>query len=150
MAKVKPYLLSQDEKNKLLEDLYTMIAALKSREEVKNFLKDLLTPSESLMLARRIQVAKMLLDGKTHEEIKTELKVGLDTINRVQYWLHSGFGGYLKALKKLEKIKEEKEMEWRRRYPRSGFESIRRKYPLHFLLINAILDSRQNKEKKAK
>lgn len=149
MAKVKPYSLNKEERNKLLEELYTMMAVLETREEIKNFLKDLLTHSEALMLARRIQVAKMLLIGKGQEEIKTELKVGVDTINRVQYWLRAGFGGYLKALEKLEEVRNYERKQLKKKYaPFGSFDYLRKTYPLHFLLVNAVLDRRPGKKRK--
>ena len=94
MAKVNPRKLDSKEKMKYLDLLWTSIAELKEREEVKSFFKDLLTPSESVMLARRILIAKMLLEDKTYDDIRMELRVGLDTVAKVHGWLISGFGGY--------------------------------------------------------
>lgn len=139
MARVDPRKINSKEKMKYLDLLWTSIAELKEREEVKNFFKDMLTPSESVMLARRILVAKMLLEDKTYDNIQKELRVGLDTIARVHRWLISGFGGYENAIKKfnkvldmrLKKIKSSQEV-----IEPYTFKWLKRKYPLHFLLFN--------------
>lgn len=77
------------------------IAALKSRDEVKAFFKDLLSESEAIMLARRIKIAQRLLQGVDYGEIQSELHVGRSTIASVHQWLTSGFQGYETAIKKF-------------------------------------------------
>lgn len=103
MAKFNLKQLTSKERIKLLNLLWTSITELKTREEVKNFFKDLLSESEAIMLARRILVAQELLEGKTYEDIMKKYKVGRSTLANVNRWLESGFGGYEKALKKFEK-----------------------------------------------
>ena len=148
MARVNPRKLDGKEKMKYLDLLWTSIAGLKEREEVKNFFKDMLTPGESVMLARRILVAKLLLEDKTYDDIQKELRVGLDTIARVHQWLTSGFGGYKNAVMKFNKV-----LDMRFKKIRSSqkpvvpytFRWLKRKYPLHFLLFN-IFDKLSGKE----
>ena len=83
MVKVNPRKINNPDRMKYLDLLWTSIAAFKSRDEVKNFFKDLLSESESIMLSRRIMIAKYLLEGLTYEEIKTRLKVGDGNIAKV-------------------------------------------------------------------
>ena len=140
MAKFNHYKLEPKEKRRLLDEFYTMVSYLKDKKEVENFFKDLLSEGEAIMLARRIQVAKKLLEGLTFEEIKKQLKVGFDTITSVQHWLMEGFGGYLKTLQKdfTEQIKNEKERVRgiNKTSDSFSFEALKKKYPLHFLLFN--------------
>lgn len=143
-GKVKYNSLSEEERKKYLGEFYSMISLLKGREEVKNFFKDLLTLSETVMISRRIQIAKMLLEGFTLEEIRKKLKVGFTTINQVEKWLNNGFGGYKQAIKKFKnKYKEKDEFEKYGEIPFSK-EWVRKKYPLHYLLANILA----NKNKK--
>ena len=100
MAKFDPYSISPKERNKILNEFYSMVSSLRTRQEIINFFKDILTPSEAIMLARRIQIAKMLLQGYDYREIAEDLKTGIDTVAKVQHWLKDGFGGYIKILKK--------------------------------------------------
>ena len=112
-----------------------MVALLGNREEVKSFLKDILTLSEVVMISRRIQVARMLLEGEGYEKIKKALKVGGSTISHVERWLHNGFGGYKKMIGKYNrKYKKIKEM------PAEPFsrEWVRKKYPMHYFLSNLL------------
>lgn len=120
-----------------LDTLYTAVSSLKSREEVKNFLRDLLTESERVMLGRRIIIAQMLLEENTYLEIKRELGVGIDTITRVHKWLEDDIDGYEKTVKKLEKILESRQEKINRAYTDPfSFEGLKNRYPLHFFLFN--------------
>lgn len=145
-GKVKYHELPEKERKKYLEDFYSMVSLLKTKEEVENFLKDLLTLSEVVMISRRIQVAKKLLMGKTHEEIKKELKIGYTTISQVERWLHNGFGGYKSVIRKYEKTKKGKngvkgDYDPEDTVPFSpGW--VRKKYPLHSLLLDLLDDKK--------
>lgn len=139
MSRVNPRNLNQLEKMKCLDMLWTSIAGLETREQVKVFFKDLLSENEAVMLGRRIQIAKLLLDGKKYEDIVSMLHVGQDTIGRVQQWLTSGFGGYEKAIRLFEQVIERRnEIEKRKNLQPYSFEWLKNKYPLHFLLFNVI------------
>ena len=137
-GKVKYHELSDSEKKKYLGEFYSMVALLKNREEVKSFFKDLLTLSEVVMVSRRIQVAKMLLEGYTHEEIRKKLKIGFTTISQVEKWLNNGFGGYEKIIKKYEK--KYKELDEFDKYGEVPFSPkwVRKKYPMHYFLSNLL------------
>lgn len=137
-GKVKYNNLSEFEKKKYLGEFYSMVALLKDREEVKNFLKDLLTLSEVVMLSRRIQIAKMLLEGNTQDEIRRKLKVGFTNINQVEKWVNNGFGGYKKIIQKYQnKYPPKNEFE---KYGYTPFSKgwTRKKFPLHYLLVNLL------------
>ncbi len=140
MSKVNPRALDSNSKMKYLDLLWTSISQLRTREETKQFFKDLLSESEAIMLARRIEIAKRLLEGESYDSITADLKVGRDTIGRVQRWLVSGFGGYERAVSGFKK-------EVGRRFGKPAgaaksapysFGWIKQKYPLHFLLFNLL------------
>ncbi len=137
-GKVKYHELSEDQKKKYLGDFYSIIALLKSRDEAKNFFKDLLTLSEVVMISRRIQIAMMLLEGHTQEEIRKKLKVGFNNIAQVEKWLNNGFGGYKQMIEKYKKKYPEKDDFEKYGYPAFSREWVRKKYPLHYLLSNLV------------
>jgi TrpR-related protein YerC/YecD len=151
MAKFNLGKLSSKDRMELLDLFWTSIEQLKTREEIKNFFKDLLSESESIMLARRILTARELLKGKTYQEIMQEFGLGKSTVASVHNWLISGFGGYEKALKNFDKIIKErlKKIERAKEYNRRSskefgtFAAIRHKYPMHFLLLNLLLDKKK-------
>lgn len=149
MARVNPRTLDSKDKMKYLDLLWTSIAQLETREEVKQFFKDLLSQSEAIMLARRIEIAKRLIEGEAYGDITRELKVGADTICRVQRWLTSGFGGYEKAIAGFKKeidhrFSKSRKASKDRPY---SFNWIKQKYPLHFLLFNLLSDKNDSKSK---
>lgn len=139
MPKVNPRKIDNSDRMKYLDLLWTSIAAFKSRDEVKNFFKDLLSESEAIMLSRRIMIAKCLLENMTYEEIRVRMKVGYDNIARVHSWLISGFGGYEKAVKEFNKMIDKRGINKIPAAPYS-FEWLRKEYPLHFMLLNLFLD----------
>jgi TrpR-related protein YerC/YecD len=150
MPKVDPRKINSDTKKKYLDLLWSSIAKLETRSEVEVFFNDLLSESEALMLSRRIEIARRLLKGDSYDSIAQDLKMGMDTINRVQRWLIAGSGGYKKAIDKISKETgnrfeiSEKEGSVK---PYS-FDWLKRKYPLHFLLFNLISDSKRKKSRK--
>lgn len=154
MAKFDLGKLSSKEKMELLDLLWTSIEQLKTREEIKNFFKDLLSESEAIMLARRILIARELLKGKAYDEIMKEFGVGRSTLASVNQWLNSGFGGYEKALEKYEKrlkrrkdsIERAKEIDRLTSVDAGSFTALRRRYPGHFLLLNLILDRKKKRK----
>lgn len=100
--KVKSRELPDKVRVEILDTLYTTAGAVRGRDSMKLFLRDLLTPSERIMLGRRIMIARKLLAGKTHREIEAEMKVGKDTVWRVQRWLLDQMQGFEHAVAKLE------------------------------------------------
>ncbi len=136
--KVRPRKINPKEKIKYLDALYTTVSCLDSREEVKLFLRDLLTESERIMLGRRILIAQKLLKDISYDNIIKEMKVGKDTIMRVHRWLEDDAGGYEKTINKFETKLLNRKKNWFTDYGSnlSEFASLKRKYPLHFALFN--------------
>lgn len=87
MSKVSIYKIDRKEKNKIVDELFDAISGLKSRKEVFDFLVGLLTESETLMIGRRIQIAKMLLENKTYSQIAKKLRVSHVTTGHVDKWI---------------------------------------------------------------
>lgn len=79
--------LSEKEMATTLDALYTAASSLKGRDAMKSFLRDLLTPSERVMLGRRIIIARMIVAGESYDAIGERLHVGRNTISKVYKWL---------------------------------------------------------------
>lgn len=54
----------------------------KSKPEMLEFLKGILTPRELEELTTRLQIVKLLKSGLPHQEIARRLKVGVATVTR--------------------------------------------------------------------
>ena len=118
-----------------LYTLYTAASAIRGREAVKLFLKDLLTESERLMLGRRLMVARMLLRGETHDIIRKRMGVGYNTIVRVKRWLQDEFPGYEQALEGLEKEIDKRAIIAELKDNPLSYAALKKKYPMHFLFF---------------
>ena len=135
--KIRSRKINKEEKIEYLDALYTAVESLGSREEVKNFLRDLLTEGERIMVGRRIIIAKRLLNEEPYEQIIREMRVGGDTITRVHRWLEDDVHGYEKVVKKLERVLESRqEKRNRANVDPFSFQGLKKRYPLHFFLFN--------------
>ena len=81
--------------------LVEAVLALKSPEEARAFLRDLLTEDEIIDFAKRLQTARMLADKKPYSEIQSVTGFSSTTIARVSKWLHHGKGGYSTVLQRV-------------------------------------------------
>ncbi|MDO8564896.1 MAG: YerC/YecD family TrpR-related protein [bacterium] len=141
MSRKMPDRLNPRVRKELLDEFWTMIALLETRAEVKNFFKDLLSETEAIMLARRIAIAKMLLQDIGYDQIQKKLGTSAATIASVHRWLQGGFGGYAGSLPKLEKEIARRERVLEERYEATVPLSrawMRKQYPLHYLLTDII------------
>lgn len=89
MSKVRFYSIDKNERYRVIGEFFELIVNLRTKKEVIDFLIGLFTPSETLMIARRVQIAKMLLDDESYEIIRKNLKVSNQTISKVEHWLRS-------------------------------------------------------------
>lgn len=127
--------LTQKEYIQTVDMLYTAASSVKGRDAVKSFLKDLLTPSERIMLGRRIWIARLLLKGIPQVEIGQKLKVGPNTIARVQRWLKDQMPGYEKAIEGIEKEMDKRAVKreiWDNPW---SYAAMKKKYPMHYFLF---------------
>ena len=92
-----------------ISNLWNTITLIENREKVLVFLKELLTPTEIRMLAKRIQIAKMLLEGYKYADIIPHVRVTSSTISSVNNQLQFGDGGYIKIIERLIKLEEKKQ-----------------------------------------
>ena len=84
-------------------ELFTVILALKTPGEARDFFYDLCTPTELEGLVDRWRVAQMLLQKTPYRKIAKDTEVSTATIVRVARFLNNGFGGYKKVMKRLGK-----------------------------------------------
>ena len=59
--------------------LVAALRKLKSSKDLSLFLDDLLTEEEILDLSQRIKIAKLILDGRTYDEIAEKIKTSTST-----------------------------------------------------------------------
>ncbi|TSC57224.1 MAG: TrpR-like protein YerC/YecD [Parcubacteria group bacterium Greene0416_79] len=151
MARAKPQLIPSKERQQLLHEFWTAIALLETVDEINNFFKDLLSETEAVMLARRLKIAKLITHGYDYDEIAKIMHASSATIASVHSWLDGGFGGYRESVRKLEtELKRQAAVQEKREKLRDpfSFESLKKKYPLHFLLFNVADDLKYHPPRK--
>ena len=107
MPKVKVYQIDNKERLRIVGELLDVISGIKSRSEMFELLFRLMTPSEVIMLARRLQIAKLLLDENSYEDIRKKLKVSHRTIADVEGWLRENQQRASLVRKRLKSIEKE-------------------------------------------
>ncbi len=88
-----------------MKELFEAVLTLNSPPLAANFFRDLLTLPELTEFANRWQMVKLLVAGKSYEEISKELKTSTATVTRVAHWLREGAGGYETVAKLMFQVK---------------------------------------------
>jgi TrpR-related protein YerC/YecD len=89
-------------RDELTDSLFEAVLLLKNVDECYNFFEDVCTIAEIKAMAQRLEVAKMLRDGKTYTEICEKTGASTATISRVNRCLNYGADGYSLILNRLE------------------------------------------------
>lgn len=104
MTKVSRRFLDKNLESYIYSIFIKTIADLDDIQDIKNFLDDLLSPTEKIMLIKRLAIAVLLTKGYTYDQIDHTLKVSRPTIMSVSYFLkHGEKGGYQKVADKVLK-----------------------------------------------
>lgn len=135
--------LTTNKRQEIILLLCNCIKSINSDQDAAAFLADLLTPQELDMLAKRLLVAKRLLENHSYNQIRTELKVGFSTIGRIATWLFISGKGFRNALAKIPPSSKK---------PNIDYESqnIKRRFSQYYwpeLLIEKIIKESDQKHK---
>ena len=103
MTKLSKKSLPADKIGLYVDEFRRAVTLLESKIEVAAFFRDLFTHTERQMLAKRLQVAKLLFQGASYADIRTALKVSDVTIGKISQRLQSFGDGYRIALQRLAK-----------------------------------------------
>lgn len=85
-----------------VEELFKAVLTLKDVEECYTFFGDVCTMNEILLFAQRYQVAKLLGEKYTYQEIAEKSGASTATISRVKRSIDDGNGGYEMVFKRLQ------------------------------------------------
>ncbi|MDP1709779.1 MAG: YerC/YecD family TrpR-related protein [Candidatus Komeilibacteria bacterium] len=84
-----------------INQLIKALLAVENLQEMRKFLRDLLTEEEILEFSKRWQAAQMLQKGIPYITIVDKTGLSSTTVARVAKWLKSGKGGYRLVLARL-------------------------------------------------
>jgi TrpR-related protein YerC/YecD len=97
--------MNTEDLNKRLTALSQTLLKLRNVEEINSFLQDLLTKSEQVSIAARLQIAEMLNEGLPYSQIQRETGASSATIAKVSDNLKYGKDGFKIAIDRLSKNK---------------------------------------------
>ena len=81
-----------------VSELFELIASLETPEDCRALFEDLCTNKEIEQMAQRIGAAKLLLQGKTYQQVTDTYDISSATLSRVSRCVQYG-NGYNKFLK---------------------------------------------------
>lgn len=84
--------------NKDVKDLYSLILSLETVEDCECLFEDLCTAKELEQMAQRVKAAKLLLEGKTYNQVMELCEISSATLSRVSRCVQYG-RGYKKFVK---------------------------------------------------
>lgn len=89
-------------KDPFTDQLFTGILTLENIDECYQFFEDICTIGELKAIAQRLEVARMLQDGHTYDDIVVKTGASTATISRVKRCLHYGADGYKVVLDRMK------------------------------------------------
>jgi len=110
MTKVSRKILPEDKIGLYVDEFWRAITLLESKEEVRAFFRDIITSTERVMLAKRLQIAKLLYQGADYSFIKKELNVSNTAITSVARWFDSFGEGYKLIVPRLLALSKKKKL----------------------------------------
>lgn len=81
--------------------LIKALLALQNENDVRLFLRDLMTEGEIAEFGKRLRAAKLLIENVSYTDIVKETGLSSTTVARVSKWLKGKGGGYRKVLHRL-------------------------------------------------
>jgi TrpR-related protein YerC/YecD len=91
------------ETSERFDELVEAFARLKDAAIVAAFLRDLCTTTELDAMGQRLQVARLVDEAVSYQEISRRTGASTATVTRVAHWLRYGEGGYKAVLKRGRK-----------------------------------------------
>ena len=84
--------------NEMINALYELLLKLDNVQDCQILLDDLCTRKEVEKMADRVYAAKLLMEGKTYNQVIAETNISSATLSRVSHCVQYGTG-YAKLLK---------------------------------------------------
>jgi TrpR-related protein YerC/YecD len=85
-------------KDEKIQALYSLILQLKTPEDCRDLFDDLCTVKEVEKMAERVYAARLLLEGKTYNQVISQADISSATLSRISRCVQYG-NGYRRMLK---------------------------------------------------
>ncbi len=93
------YIMDEQYLQKISEQLQKAFLQLKNKQDVFNFLRDILTEEEIIEISQRLDIAHRLQKWEIYKKIESDTGASSTTIARVAKFLKWKFGWYRQVLK---------------------------------------------------
>ena len=120
------------------------LSSLPSPTTTASFIEDLLSPTEQIMLGKRLSIAYMLIKGYAQRDIQNILKVSLTTVSKISLTMKNPKNGYqividrmlksqkisdffLKLDEKIDQVLPPRGASWSAHYRHATAERIKKK-----------------------
>lgn len=81
MTQVSKYKVPQIINDQILDIFFQTIANLKTKEQVAEFFKEFISPTEKTMLSKRLAIGYLIAKGCDYREVSRTLKVSTTTVS---------------------------------------------------------------------
>ena len=85
--------------SEMVEELFEVILSLQTVDDCQKLFSDLCTNKEVEQMAQRVKAAKLLMEGKTYNQVIEQTDISSATLSRVSRCVQYG-DGYSKFLNK--------------------------------------------------
>ena len=92
-------MLEKPTNSELISQLFELITSINNADDCRDLFEDMCTKKEIEQMAQRIYAAKLLLQGKTYQQVTELCDISSATLSRVSRCVQYG-SGYEKFLKK--------------------------------------------------
>ena len=89
--------MDRTQKQQKIDELYALIAGISDPEQIRALFDDLCTRKEVDNMAERVFAARLLMDGKTYNQIMAQSDISSATLSRVSRCVQYG-NGYKKII----------------------------------------------------
>lgn len=109
MSQVSKYPISNEVYERCWEIFTKTLIGIRTSKDANEIVTDLLTPTERIMITKRLSTAFLLSEGYEYREISKVLRVSFPTISMVNTALKYGKNGYKKAVARILRDEDLKE-----------------------------------------
>jgi uncharacterized protein YerC len=106
MTKLSRRQLDPEKFGQYINNLWSAFVLMDSKQDIKLLFMDLFTHTEYKMFAKRLEIARQLLEKVSYQDIQRNLSVTPNTVNRVSNILIEKGDGLKKVHEKLSRLEE--------------------------------------------
>lgn len=108
MAQISKNRLSEKTELEMLNNFATLLSSIRQTDEMKMFLATVFTPTEQIMIAKRLAIVILLEEKLTDAEIAEKLHLTRITVGKFRYYFQtqSGYPLLVAHIKKQQNYEE--------------------------------------------